>query len=249
MRKLIFKLIILSLMSGYTPNSVGFVVIDPTNLVQNVTSAVNSGKALLNQAEQLKHQVEMIKDQVKNLKSLKNYQWHDIDNLMKQLNNTAEQGRALSYQVAEIDKQFRRSYTDYASDKRTLPTVTEAHTIWSATTLDTLRHTISESNTLVEEYNHEKDYLNQLKLQANAAVGEKQILQVLSEITAENIHQLQELKRLMVAQVHGQTAYMGYQVSEDSYVESSVEKIAANFNTDYPDYQDNSDFSLIPYIG
>ena len=87
--------------------------------------------------------------------------------------------------------------------------------------------------------------LAQLRHQGQTAQGRLQVLQVSTELSAENIHQLQSLKRLMMAQQNAQNAYMAYQVSKDSYQEQGLKALTEQANTTYVDYHNNPNFGEI----
>jgi len=91
----------------------------------------------------------------------------------------------------------------------------------------------------------EQATLHQLELQGKTAQGRMQILQVSSEISAHSVNQLQELKRIVVAQTNAQNAYMAYKVSKESYNEKSLEEIDHAMPTQFPTYKNNPQFGDI----
>ena len=73
-----------------------------------------------------------------------------------------------------------------------------------------------------------------------------QALQVSTAIANEGVNQLQELKRIVVAQSNAQNSYMAYKASQDSYSEHSLEEVKDNMQTDFPPYKDNPELRIIP---
>lgn len=61
---------LLLLLAGAVPASAQWVVIDPSNLAQNIVSALENTQTVLNQVTQLSHEVESLSLQAQNLQSL-----------------------------------------------------------------------------------------------------------------------------------------------------------------------------------
>ncbi len=221
------------------------IVFDPSNFVENKLTALNSIKDLVNQATQIQHQLENLQYQAKNIRGVSDYQWRDVNNSLDQLNQVSQQGQALSVASSNLDSEFRKQFPDYAQTQ-TNNNYSTQYQQWNNTTMDTLRGTMDAAGYSATSAKSEETALQQLKSQGANAQGRMQVLQVSTEIAAENVNQLQELKRLMVNQSNAQNAYMAYKVEQQGYQEKNLAAINNNISTQFPKYKNNPQFGLMP---
>ena len=215
------------------------------NYLQNLKSAINSVTSLTNQARQIQQQFHTIQNQVKNSTSISHYQWHNIQNLMQQMSETSQQQHALSYSQSNLDQQFQTVYPDYIH-QRPNHNDQQIKNRWHQTTLSTLQQSLKTLKVDAADFQRENALMNQLKQQGQSSTGRLQVLQVLSEIAAENVNQLQAMKRVMMTQANAQTAYMAYRVSQDAYQQRILTVLDHRLNTQAPRYQNHAAFGLIP---
>lgn len=215
------------------------------NYLEDLKTAVNTTQALQKQAEQIQHQIEMLKWEAKNTSTVNDYQWQNIQGLIGNIDAQSQQGQALSYSAQNLDAQFREKYPNFAGSSYGQMNYQKAYQAWNASTLDTLRGVLNANQISATNFNSEHDALMQLKNQGANVKGRLQALQVVSEISAENVNQLQELKRIMMAQSSAQNSYMAYQVSQKSFQEQNMQSISDHIQTDFPKYQNNSAFGKI----
>lgn len=216
------------------------------NYLANNTTAIHSATSLLNQATQIRNQIQMIENDIKNTGRLSQYQWQNITQLIQRLDSITQQGQALSYAASNIDAQFQQKYADYtnySSPSTKYPQITKN---WNATTLDTLRNTLNAVGMSANNFQTEQETMRQFELQGKSVQGRMQALQLLSEISAQQVSQIQALKRMIASQISAQNAFMAYQVSKESYQEKSFEEINDSLPTQFPTYKNNPKFGEIP---
>lgn len=227
-------------------------ITDPVEMenyaADNLTSA-NSATQIVNQAQQINNQFQSIKYQAQNLGHVNNYQWQNIKGLVQQLDSTTQQGQALSYASSNLDSAFRQKYPNYSNSQQGQTDYQKSFQTWNTTTLDTLRGTLDAAGMNANDFKTEQDVLQQLEEQGKTAKGRMQVLQVSSEISAQNVNQLQELKRVIVSQTNAQNAYMAYKTSKDSYDEQSLQNLVSQSPDKFPEYQNNNKLGEIPKMG
>lgn len=224
----------------------GMIVYDPINHATNALQVAHSAAQLIQQGSQIANQIQQIKYQVQNLGTVNDYQWQNLTGLVQQLDSVTQQGQAISYSGANIDQAFRQKYPDYLGQTSNGQTYAQAYQAWSGTTLDTINGSLDAQGLSAKNFQNEQSLLQQLRMQGRTAHGRMQVLQASSEISAENVNQLEELKRITLTQNNAQDAYMAYNVSKDSYQQKSLQQISNNVPTTFPTYQNNSKFSKIP---
>ncbi len=247
MHKSIIAIIMLSSIT-----SVSFSFPDPIefeNFIANNATSVNSASQLLNQAQQIQYQFQNIQYQVQNLHHVNDYQWQNITGLMQQLDAISQQGQALSYASSNLDQQFKQKYPDYANSPQNTQNYQQAYKQWNVTTMDTIHDTMKSDKTTQHHSKTEQQKLSELQLQGKTAQGRMQILQVSSEISAQNVNQLQELKSIVAAQANAENAFMAYKVSKDSYTEKSIEDLVGKAPKDVPQYKNNPKLGEIATMG
>lgn len=202
------------------------------NYLQNLKTAINT-------AEQVQNQLKMIQFEVQNAKQVSDYQWRDTLNLLQQMDQATQQGRALSYSASQIDTQFRQSYPNYAQSKPGQDNYPQAYQTWNEASLNTFENTLRSAGMEASQLQQEQYTLTQLRRQGQTAQGRMQVLQVSTELAAENVNQLQALKRLMMAEANSQNAYRAYQVSKDSYREQGLKTLTENVKPQFVEYKNN----------
>ncbi|EDP46601.1 P-type conjugative transfer protein TrbJ [Rickettsiella grylli] len=216
------------------------------NYLANNTTAIHSATSLLNQATQIRNQIQMIENDIKNTGKLSQYQWQNITQLVQHLDAITQQGQALSYAASNLDNQFQQKYPDYTNSYSNPASYSQTAKNWNATTL-TLHATLNAMNRSANNFQTEQESMRQLERQGKNLQGRLQALQLLSEISVQQVNQIQALKRLISVQTNAQTAFMAYQASKDSYQEKGLEEMTSAFPTQFPAYKNNPNFGEIPF--
>lgn len=200
---------------------------------------LQDAQTALNTARQVESELKMLQYQVQNSGRVSDYQWRNTMQLMQQLDQVSQQGQALSYSASQLDNQFRQKYPNYNQAPYGKTNYQEAYTHWNASTLDTIQNSMQSTGMMANNLQNEQQYLAQLQRQGQTAQGRMQALQVSTELSAEQVNQMQALKRIMMTQANSQNAYLAYRVSKDSYSEASLEKINQKLKTGFPKYHNN----------
>lgn len=92
---------------------------------------------------------------------------------------------------------------------------------------------------IANNFQTEQETMRQFELQGKSVQGRMQALQLLSEISAPQVSQIQALKRMIASQISAQNSFMAYQVSKESYQEKNFEEINDSLPTQFPTYKNN----------
>lgn len=208
------------------------IVLDPTNLVQNTTSAVNS--------------VQLLKNQLTNLQNFNSDPtWSDISPILNQLASEIQKGNALAYSAKNMDQVFHNKFpgykpqTDYDTEYQN----------WSETTMDTIRNVLASAGIQSNAFGDEQNTLDTLKSLNDTSVGRMQAIQVGNKIAAEQVGQMQKLRQLIISQTNAQNAYMAYNVQKEQAQEAATHNLL-NHPIDYPKYGTGQGFGAdnLPHI-
>jgi P-type conjugative transfer protein TrbJ len=193
----------------------GDIVFDPADVAQTTLTAQNTAKELLNQAQV----IQMA------LANTKNYpgnsgDWAHKQDLLNQLAQVVSQGHALSYNLRDLDQQFRQRYPGYQPAQD----YAQSYQTWSNTALDTLRATLDGAGVQANDLTQDQMDVNTLKGLSQSAQGRMQALQVANMIATQQVAQLQALRQLTIAQTNAQNAYMAYQVQKEQAQQASLQQ-------------------------
>ena len=211
---------------------------DYLNYVQDARNAVSN-------AESLNTQIQMLHNTVLNTNRFSDSQYSDLGNLVGRLNTNMQQGQAVSYAAANEDALFRKRYTDYLSNGSNVQDYGNAYKSWSQSTLASINNSLKGIGIVSSDFASENRVMQVLRTQGSSVQGRMQALQVATEISSENVNQLQELKSITSAQAQAQDSYMAYKMSKDSYEKRNMDDVIARTNTAYPTYKNNSNFGEI----
>jgi type IV secretion system protein TrbJ len=204
-----------------------FIVYDPTNWIQNATTAANTAQELVKQTQQLEIA----------LKEIKNYDgnvghWANIQILLQQLGNEVQQGQALAYSMPNLDSRFKQTFPGYVAPVD----YQRSYSNWSQTALDTMHSTLQSAGMQANQFGNEQETLNQLSILSQSAQGRMQALQVGNMIATQQVSQLQKLRQLVIAQVNAQNTYASYQIQKEQSSEVSASNWVSASDTHFPAY-------------
>jgi P-type conjugative transfer protein TrbJ len=212
-----------------------FVVYDPTNRIQNASTAANTAKQLAKQSQELEIA----------LKEIKNYdgsvgRWANIQNLLQELGNEIEQGEALAYAMPYLDSRFKQKYPGYVESQD----YQKSYSVWSQTALDTMRATLESAGMQAGQFSSEQSALNALSMLSQSAQGRMQALQVGNMIATQQVAQLQKLRQLVIAQINAENTFASYQIQKDQSQEASSSSWIGAGDTNFPRYGSGHDAAL-----
>ena len=177
-----------------------WVVIDPTNLIQNTLTAIQTLEQIYNQIKQLENEAQMLRNQARNLASLP---FNVVNRLRSNLATTQrliDQARGLAYDVANMDRDFQRLYPEqYAATISGDQMYRDAQERWR-NTLTGLHTTMQMQAQASQNLKDDEGVLADLVGQSQSAVGALQAMQAMNQLLALQAKQSIQTQRLQITQ-------------------------------------------------
>jgi type IV secretion system protein TrbJ len=157
-----------------------WVVVDPTNLVQNTLTAVRTLEQINNQIQQLQNQAQSLINQGRNLASLP---FNVVNRLRSTLASTQQlitRAQGLAFQVQSMDQQFAQLYPQqYAATVSGNQMYQDAHQRWQ-NTLNGLQTAMQMQAQVSQNVTEDESVLTDLVGQSQSATGALQAMQATS---------------------------------------------------------------------
>ena len=177
-----------------------WVVIDPTNLVQNTLTAIRTLEQINNQIQQLQNEARMLTNQARNLASLP---FNVVSRLRSNLALTQRliaQAKGMAYDVANMDQMFRRLYPEqYAATVSGDQMYRDTQERWK-NTLNGLQTTMQMQAQASQNLSDDESVLADLVGKSQSAVGALQAMQATNQLLALQAKQSIQTQRLNITQ-------------------------------------------------
>jgi P-type conjugative transfer protein TrbJ len=177
-----------------------WVVIDPTNLVQNTLTAIRTLEQINNQIKQLQNEAQMLINQARNLASLP---FNVVSRLRSNLALTQRliaQAKGMAYDVANMNQMFQRLYPEqYAATVSGDQMYHDAQLRWK-NTLNGLQTTMQMQAQASQNLSDDEGVLADLVGQSQSAVGALQAMQAMNQLLALQAKQSIQTQRLQITQ-------------------------------------------------
>ena len=177
-----------------------WVVVDPTNLVQNTLTAVRTLEQINNQIQQLQNQAQSLINQGRNLASLP---FNVVNRLRSTLATTQQlitQAQGLAFQVQSMDQQFAQLYPQqYAATVSGNQMYQDAHQRWQ-NTLNGLQTAMQMQAQVSQNVTEDESVLTDLVGQSQSATGALQAMQATNQLLALQAKQSVQSQQLQLTQ-------------------------------------------------
>ncbi|MDR3482901.1 MAG: P-type conjugative transfer protein TrbJ [Burkholderiaceae bacterium] len=177
-----------------------WVVVDPTNLVQNTLTAVRTLEQINNQIQQLQNQAQSLINQGRNLASLP---FNVVNRLRSTLATTQQlitQAQGLAFQVQSMDQQFAQLYPQqYAATVSGNQMYQDAHQRWQ-NTLNGLQTAMQMQAQVSQNVTEDESVLTDLVGQSQSATGALQAMQATNQLLALQAKQSIQTQQLQLTQ-------------------------------------------------
>lgn len=220
----------------------GMIVYDPTNWIQNVSTAANTAQGVEKQVEALQTQAQQYQVELNNARTTKQYVWSDISNILANLSNTIQTGNAVAYSMADVDQKFQQAYPGYSPSQN----YAQEYQQWSSTSMDTIRGVLDSTSMSFQNFQTQEQTVNTLRGLANNPTGQMQSIEAGTMIAGQTANELLTLQQLVMAQTNSQTAYQAYKVQTDQATQGSIDQALTNADDTFPKYNDADGFGPIP---
>lgn len=177
-----------------------WVVIDPTNLAQNILTAAHTLEQINNQIRQLQNEAQSLMNEARNLASLP---FNVVNRLRSNLDTTRQligQARGLAFDIQNMDQQFAQLYPEqYAATVSGNRMFQDAHQRWQ-NTLQGLQTAMRMQAQVSQNLNQDEGVLADLVDQSQSATGALQAMQATNQLLALQTKQSIQTQQLQLTQ-------------------------------------------------
>jgi type IV secretion system protein TrbJ len=177
-----------------------WVVIDPTNLAQNIMTAANTLEQINNQIKQLQNQAQSLTNQARNLASLDFSALGELRAALSVTNQLIQQGQGLAFNVMQMETDFRRLYPEsYTAAISGTQMAADARTRWTHS-LEALRTATKLQSQAVQNFTSDERTLTDLVNRSQSATGALQAIQATNQLLALQSRQAMQAQQLQITQ-------------------------------------------------
>jgi len=177
-----------------------WVVIDPSNLMQNVMTAARSLEQINNQIRQIQNQSQSLMNQAKNLTGLDFSALNELRASLSATNQLIQQGQGLAFKVSQMEVEFARLHPDaYSESTSGSQMATDARTRWH-NSLEALRTATQVQSQAVQNFASDEQTLTDLVSSSQSAVGALQATQATNQLLALQSRQAIQAQQLQITQ-------------------------------------------------
>jgi P-type conjugative transfer protein TrbJ len=179
---------------------VGDIVIDPSNLAQNILTAARTLEMINNQIQQLQNEATMLVNQARNLQGLDFDALNRLRTTLAATQRLFDEARGLAFEVSQMQGQLERLY----------PFVYDATVSRARMNSDRLEHWANEREALgtalmvqsqaTENFEADQSVLSDLVARSQSAVGILQATQATNQLLALQARELMQAQQLEIAQ-------------------------------------------------
>jgi len=200
MKKRLLAVAAVALIGAMPVAQAQWVVIDPTNLVQNTMTAVRTLEQINNQIKQLQNEAQSLMNEARNLASLP---FNVVNRLRSNLDTTRQliaQARGLAFDIQNMDQQFAQLYPEqYAATVSGNQMFQDAHQRWQ-NTLQGLQTAMRMQAQVSQNLNQDEGVLADLVDQSQSATGALQAMQATNQLLALQAKQSIQTQQLQLTQ-------------------------------------------------
>ena len=200
MKKRLLAVAVAALIGAIPVAQAQWVVIDPTNLAQNILTAAHTLEHINNQIRQLQNEAQSLMNEARNLASLP---FNVVNRLRSNLDTTRQlinQARGLAFDIQNMDQQFAQLYPDqYAASVSGNQMFQDAHQRWQ-NTLQGLQTAMRMQAQVSQNLNQDEGVLADLVGQSQSATGALQAMQATNQLLALQAKQSIQTQQLQLTQ-------------------------------------------------
>ncbi|QOK92188.1 P-type conjugative transfer protein TrbJ [Ralstonia pseudosolanacearum] len=200
MKKRLLAVAVAALIGAMPVAHAQWVVIDPTNLAQNILTAAHTLEQINNQIRQLQNEAQSLMNEARNLASLP---FNVVNRLRANLDTTRQliaQARGLAFDIQNMDQQFAQLYPDqYAASVSGNQMFQDAHRRWQ-NTLQGLQTAMRMQAQVSQNLNQDEGVLSDLVDQSQSATGALQAMQATNQLLALQAKQSIQTQQLQLTQ-------------------------------------------------
>jgi P-type conjugative transfer protein TrbJ len=187
------------------------------------TQLLNHAQLILSyirQGSQLENEISMLQNMLRNTKNLSPQTFGAIQGDINALAQIVQGGQALAYSLGNLDQMFRSTYPGYATNPNAYYMNYQR---WSQTSLDTTLGALRAAGLQNQQMQSEYSVINALENMSQSADGQMQALNVLGQITDQQVQQLMKLRELMMADMSSKQAYQAAMIQQQAAAQAATQ--------------------------
>jgi P-type conjugative transfer protein TrbJ len=141
---------------------------------------------------------------------------------LSQLAQLVQGGRALAYSMANLDAQFRQTFTGYGFRTQGYY---QDYQKWSQTSLDTTLNSLRAAGFQGQQLQTQQAILAALRAQSTGAGGEVQAIEVGNQIAEQQVEQLMALRQLMLVDLQSKQAFQAEQIQKEQSAAAAGQQV------------------------
>lgn len=185
-----------------------WVVVDPSNLAQNVRQVIQSVQQINNQREQITFQIQA-------LRKLPNPNWREIATQVQQLDRLMQEGAALGYSIEALDREFQRTFPGDRAEVNNLQ-IPVAQREQALRTLGTMRAALNVLQSQSRDFQAGQRRLADIKASMSGIRGTQEALELQGTIDAFLAEEVGLLRQAIATQTNVQAVYNAYVVNRET---------------------------------
>jgi type IV secretion system protein TrbJ len=168
----------------------------------------------------VENELAMYANMLRNTKNLSAQTFGAIQADINSLAQIVQGGQALAYSLGNLDQLFRSTYPGYGK----YPTVYYSnYQSWSQTSLDTTLGALRAAGLQSQQMQSEQAVVNSLESMSKTADGQMQALNVLGQISDQQVQQLMKLRELMMADMSSKQAYQAAMIQQQAATQAAAQ--------------------------
>tara|TARA_R110002110_G_scaffold68080_2_gene184692 strand:- start:19539 stop:20267 length:729 start_codon:yes stop_codon:yes gene_type:complete len=205
MRRRIVTLILMASTASFTVQpadalfGVGDIVIDPTNLAQNIMTAANTLEQINNQIAQLQNEAQMLINQAENLAKLDQSSIAELRGILEHIDMLMREGDDITYDAVESERRYEETYPESYEDLTNEQIVVRANDQWKLSRR-AFGNSIRVQSGIVTSIADSKETLTTLLGQSQEAAGNLEVSQAGNQLIALSVEQQMQMQQLMASQ-------------------------------------------------
>lgn len=232
-------------------------VLDVTNLVQNIVTAVqqtlsvaeeveiaaNQGTQISQQLDQLQHELDMLQNMAINTRPAGTVAWGEAASALGALAQAIDLGLSIPYAMTNVAAVFERRFPGYVPPSD-WPT---SYDRWSTSALDTLRGTLASAGRNVADAPSVQAALDSLRRSNDNAQGRLEAIQIGNQLASLQIAEVAKLRQLTAAQINAQNAYLGAQEAKAAGSAAAFDRWVGNAPRAIPVARPSEGLGAVPH--
>lgn len=177
-----------------------WVVVDPSNLAQNIMTAARALEQINNQVRQLQNEAQMLTNQAKNLTGLDFSALNELRSTLTATNQLLQQAQGLAFNLSQMETEFARLYPEtYTAAMSGSQMRVDARARWR-NSLEALRTATQVQSQAVRNFASDEQTLTDLVNRSQSAVGALQAMQATNQLLALQSRQAIQAQQLQITQ-------------------------------------------------